>query len=231
MTIGIIVAMEEELHSLQAALVAPQTVTVAGQQFYSGSIEGNTVVVAEAGIGKVQAAMTATIMVERFAPSALINTGSAGGIGSGMKVGDVVLSSGVAYHDVDVTAFNYLPGQLPQRPQIFEADAKLVDAIAQAAVTTGLVAHTGLIVSGDQFIASDAQIAAIKAIYPQVLAAEMEGAAIGQVAAAYGLPFVVIRAMSDTADDHAAVSFDEFVVDAGKRSAAMLINYLKQTNE
>lgn len=228
MTIGVICAMEEELRALLAQLTDRQETTVANQTYYSGKIEGVSVVLVESGIGKVQMGMTCAIMLEKFAPDAVINTGSAGGIGTGLHVGDVVISSAVAYHDADATAFGYALGQLPQQPQLFSANEDLVKAIEGAAHVVDLQTKVGLIVSGDQFIASKEATDRILSIYPEALAAEMEGAAIGQVATQFGVPFVVIRAMSDVGDENAGQSFDEFIIDAGKRSAAMLLAYLRQ---
>lgn len=228
MKIGVVCAMEEEIRELLAVLEDAKVTTVAGQDFHSGRINGVDVALVECGIGKVQAGMNTAILIDRFQPDIVVNTGSAGGIGTGLAVGDVVISSGVAYHDVNSTAFGYLPGQLPSRPQIFEADADVVARIERAAAQTDLTTHVGLIVTGDQFISSKPAIEKIKAIYPEALATEMEGAAIGQVANQFGLPFVVIRAMSDVGDENASVSFDEFIIDAGKKSAAMLLAFLRE---
>ncbi|MCI1986021.1 MAG: 5'-methylthioadenosine/adenosylhomocysteine nucleosidase [Lactobacillus sp.] len=226
MTIGVICAMEEELRALLAQLKNQHETVVANQHYYQGTIDGTAVILVESGIGKVQMGMTGAILLAEFHPDVVINTGSAGGIGQGLHVGDVVLSSAVAYHDADATAFGYAPGQLPQQPQKFTADAQLVADIAAAAQAVNLQTQVGLIVSGDQFIASADATQRILALYPEALAAEMEGAAIGQVATQFGTPFVVIRAMSDVGDEEAGQSFDEFIIDAGKRSAQMLLAYI-----
>ncbi|KRM72523.1 5'-methylthioadenosine/adenosylhomocysteine nucleosidase [Lacticaseibacillus brantae] len=226
MKIGVICAMEEEIREL-LAVQTEQTETVIGNQHYfSGKINGQDVTLVESGIGKVQAAMTTAVLLATFKPDTVINTGSAGGIGQGLSIGDVVISTGVAYHDVNSTAFGYLPGQLPGQPQIFDADPTLVQQIAAAAESVDLTTHTGLIVTGDQFIAQTAEIERILTIYPQALASEMEGAAIGQVAKEFNTPFVVIRAMSDVGDESASVNFDDFIIDAGKQSAQMLLAFL-----
>ncbi len=227
MMIGVVCAMEEEIRELLEVLEEREEDVIAGQPYYHGKIAGQQVALVQCGIGKVQAGMNTAILLERYRPDVVINTGSAGGIGEGLKVGDVVISSGVAYHDVNSTAFGYLPGQLPDQPQIFEADKTYVDKIQAAAAATDLTTHVGLIVTGDQFISSTPAIEKIKSIYPNALASEMEGGAIGQVANQFKIPFVVIRAMSDVGDENASVSFDEFIVDAGKRSAAMLMAFLR----
>lgn len=227
MKYGLLCAMEEELKELKATLVSPVEKQISDFKFYTGTINDHQVVLVQSGIGKVQAAIVATLLINHFGVDCIINSGSAGGIGSGLHVGDVVISTETAYHDADVTAFGYLPGQLPQQPQRFPADADLAKAIADAAKAADLGAVSGLIVSGDQFVASGDKIAEIKAIYPEVLCCEMEGAAVGQVAAQFNIPYVVVRAMSDTADEQADQSFDEFIIEAGKRSAQMILNLLK----
>lgn len=223
--VGVICAMEEEIRTLLAKQTQQHETVIASQHYFEGQIDGIDVILVQSGIGKVQAAMTAALLLGTFKPDVVINTGSAGGIGQGLAIGDVVISSGVAYHDVDATAFGYLPGQLPQQPQIFEAGLDYVAKIQAAASTTGLASKVGLIVTGDKFVNGQDAIAAILKIYPQALASEMEGAAIGQVAKEFHTPFVVIRAMSDVADEQSGVDFDKFVIKAGEQSAAMLLSF------
>ncbi|UNL42870.1 5'-methylthioadenosine/adenosylhomocysteine nucleosidase [Ligilactobacillus agilis] len=226
MKYGIICAMEEEIKALRAQLTNANEENIANMIFYSGQINDHEVVLVRAGIGKVQAGVTTAFLIENFKVDAVINSGSAGGIGAGLAVGDLVLSTGAAYHDASATVFGYKPGQLPQQPQIFEADQKLLQAVSEAASQTGLQVKLGLIVTGDQFVSSQAQIAAIKKIYPQALCCEMEGAAVAQVAYQFNKPFLIVRAMSDVGDEDAGQSFDEFIIDAGKKSAQMILNLL-----
>lgn len=226
MKYGIICAMEEEIKELRAQLTNANEENIANMIFYSGKINDHEVVLVRAGIGKVQAGVTTAFLIENFKVDAVINSGSAGGIGTGLAVGDLVLSTGAAYHDASATVFGYKPGQLPQQPQIFEADQELLQAVSEAASQTGLQVKPGLIVTGDQFVSSQAQIAAIKEIYPQALCCEMEGAAVAQVAYQFDKPFLIVRAMSDVGDEDAGQSFDEFIIDAGKKSAQMILNLL-----
>ncbi len=223
MKYGIICAMEEEIKALRAQLTNANEENIANMIFYSGQINDHEVVLVRAGIGKVQAGVTTAFLIENFKVDAVINSGSAGGIGAGLAVGDLVLSTGAAYHDASATVFGYKPGQLPQQPQIFEADQKLLQAVSEAASQTGLQVKPGLIVTGDQFVSSQTQIAAIKKIYPQALCCEMEGAAVAQVAYQFNKPFLIVRAMSDVGDEDAGQSFDEFIIQAGQRSAKMLL--------
>lgn len=228
MKYGIICAMEEEIKSLVAQLEDKKQDTIGGIDFYSGTINGKEVVLTRSGIGKVQAGVTTGLLIANYKVDAVINSGSAGGIGEGLHVGDAVLSTGAAYHDADATAFGYKPGQLPQQPQIYTADKDLLEAISKAAKESNLVAKEGLIVTGDQFVSSSEKIAEIKEIYPDALSCEMEGAAIAQVAYQFSVPFLIIRAMSDVGDEDAGQSFDEFIIEAGKKSANMILNFLKK---
>ena len=190
MRYGIICAMDEELKDLLENLEDRTDKKVGGTEFYTGKIKGKEVVLVRCGIGKVQSGITTALMIVEFNVDCVINSGSAGGIGNGLHVGDVVLSTGAAYHEANLNV------------------------------------KTGLIVTGDQFVSSDEAIAQIKAIYPDALCCEMEGAAIAQAAYQLRTPFVVVRAMSDNGNGDAAQSFDEFIIDAGKRSAKMIMALL-----
>ncbi len=225
--IAIIAAMQPELDALQQQLCDAQHITIGSIHVYQGRLADKPVVLALSGIGKVNAAMTAAMLIERFQPQALINTGSAGGLREGLLVGDVVIGAETAHHDVDVTAFGYVPGQVPQLPARYAADEALMQAAERAAVAfTGATIGRGLIVSGDQFIHDSARIAAIKANFADVAAVEMEAAAIAQVCWQQSVPFVVIRAISDNGDESASVSFDAFLQTAGRHSAQMVMAML-----
>lgn len=223
MKYGVICAMEEEIKSLHSALDIKKETEINGITFYEGTIQDTEVVLVRSGIGKAEAGITAALLVTNFKVDALIHSGSAGGIGSGLSVGDVVISTQTLYHDVDARAFGYVLGQLPGQPARFDADKDLINEVAVAGEKTGLNIKKGLIVTGDQFISSSEKIQEILKNFPDALCCEMEGSAIGQVAHQFKVPFVVIRAMSDVGDENAGVSFDDFIIDAGKRSAKMLL--------
>lgn len=231
MTFGIICAMPEELHALNERLTDRTKTVLGGKTYLAGTIENQAVVLVESGIGKVEAGITAEHLITDFKVDVVINSGSAGGIGEGLHVGDVVIATETAYHDVDVTAFGYEYGQLPAQPARFSADPTWVERISEAGKETGLNIKQGLIVTGDQFVSSKAMIQQIKARFNDALSSEMEGAAVGQVATDHQVPYVVVRAMSDTGDENAGVSFDEFIVEAGKRSAAMLLQLFADLNK
>lgn len=226
MRIAVIVAMDEEIGLLKKSIDFVRVDTVAGIQIYTGRYQAHQLFVAQSGIGKVQAGMVATILCNNYFPEVIVNTGSAGGIGADLQIGDVVISTAVAYHDVDVTSSGYEYGQLPQQPRFFEADGELVKKIDAAAQIVGQTTHQGLIVSGDQFLNSSQAVARILQQFPQALASDMEGAAMGQVATQFKIPFVVIRAISDVGDENSEASFAEFVRDAGERSVQTLIDFL-----
>lgn len=223
MKYGILCAMDEEIETLKKALTDENVVDISGVSFYEGTISDQDVVLVRSGIGKVQAGLTTALLITQFHVDVVINSGSAGGIGKGLHVGDVVLSTQTAYHDVDARAFDYVYGQLPQQPARFDADKTWVARLEKAAESTGLNVKTGLIVSGDQFIASHQAVENILSHFPDALSSEMEGAAVGQVAHQFKTPYVVVRAMSDVGDENAGVSFDDFIIEAGKRSAQMLL--------
>jgi adenosylhomocysteine nucleosidase len=223
MRFGIICAMPEEIKELTAQLKDKRTRIIGGKDYLFGTISNQEVVLVESGIGKVEAGITTEHLITDCQADVVINSGSAGGIGQGLHVGDVVISSATAYHDVDATAFNYEYGQLPGKEPKFIASEKWGKALEKAGEKTGLNIKRGLIVSGDQFIASKEAIDTILSHFPDALSSEMEGAAVGQVATDHHIPYVVVRAMSDTGDEDAGVSFDEFIIDAGKRSAKMLL--------
>lgn len=227
MRFGIICAMPEEIKELKAQLTNERVKKIGGKEYYFGQISGQDVVLVESGIGKVEAGITTEHLITDCGADVVINSGSAGGIGAGLHVGDVVISTATAYHDVDATAFDYQYGQLPGKEARFTASKKWGAALAKAGEQTGLTIKQGLIVSGDQFIAGQDAIQRILRHFPDALSSEMEGAAVGQVATDHHVPYVVVRAMSDTGDEGAGVSFDEFIIDAGKRSAAMLLQLFK----
>ncbi|MCT3198467.1 5'-methylthioadenosine/adenosylhomocysteine nucleosidase [Limosilactobacillus reuteri] len=223
MRFGIICAMPEEIKELTAKLSDKQEKKIGGKSYLFGKINNQDVVLVESGIGKVEAGITTEHLITDYGANVVINSGSAGGIGEGLHVGDIVISTETAYHDVDATAFNYRYGQLPGKEPRFKASDQWGQALEKAGEKTGLNVKRGLIVSGDQFIASSEAIKEILNNFPDAISSEMEGAAVGQVATDHQIPYVVVRAMSDTGDEDAGVSFDDFIIDAGKRSANMLL--------
>jgi len=234
--IGVIGAMEEEVAFLCEAMGKYAKEKIGIYEFFTGKIEGKDVTILRCGIGKVSAAVGCALLIQKFSPDCIINTGSAGGIHSELKVGDAVISTGLLYHDVDVTAFKYLPGQLPGQPQVFKADEKLVkiaeDAVdelkAEKILPADFTHRRGVIGSGDIFMHEPERINEVRRVFPDVDAVEMEGAAIAHTCCLFSVPFLVIRALSDIAGTQSPVSFDEFLPIASKHSSKIVIRIIKK---
>lgn len=227
MTVGIIGAMDEEITLLLKNMQDTKEETVANCLFVTGKLSGKDVVVLKSGIGKVNAAMSTTIMHERYAPTHVINTGTAGGFAEKLQVGDVVISTEVAYHDVDVTAFNYVHGQVPGLPATYAADANLIRKATEVIQTMNIDYEEGLIATGDTFMENPEHVALVRNKFPDMLASEMEAGAVAQVCYQYNKPFVIIRALSDIAGKASSVSFDEFVEISAKNAAQLIMELLK----
>lgn len=226
MKIGIIAAMEEEVKTLVEKLTDQKKKEIANQTFYDGKINHNEVTLVQSGIGKVNASIAATLLIELFDVEAVINTGSAGGIGVGLSIGDLVVSRELTYNDADARAFGYEYGQIPQMPEKYIADEHLIDTFSKTAEKLNWNVHQGLIVTGDSFISSERQINHIIDHFPDALVTEMEGTAIAQTCHQFNIPYIVVRALSDTADEVASVSFDQFIDEAGKQSADLVLHFL-----
>jgi adenosylhomocysteine nucleosidase len=220
--------MEQEVTLLRDKIENRQTLTLAGCEIYTGTLNGVEVALLKSGIGKTAAALGTTLLLELCKPDVVINTGSAGGLAASLKVGDIVVSDEVRYHDADVTAFGYEPGQMAGCPAAFVADEKLIAAAEQVIKQLDLNAVRGLVVSGDAFINGAEPLARIRTTFPLAIAVEMEATAIGHVCHQFKVPFVVVRAISDVADKESHLSFDEFLVVAAKQSSLMVENLLAQ---
>lgn len=228
MKFGIIAAMPQELKILVEHLQNATTVDILGRTYYQGKLGEHEVVLVQSGIGKVMSAMSVAILADRFSVDVIVNTGSAGAVADGINIGDVVIANQLVYHDVDVTAFGYQYGQMAGQDLYFEADQILLTHLKKVLTKQVIQSHVGLIATGDSFVAGAEKIATIKAHFPQVLAVEMEGAAIAQAAVNAGKPFLVIRAISDTAQGDAPMTFEEFIIEAGERSALVLLSFLEK---
>ena len=232
MKVGIIGAMEEEVNLLRNELTERVDTEIANYHFYEGYLGNMQVVILKSGIGKVNAAIGTTLLIDKFKPDVVINTGSAGGFKKGMKVGDVVVSTEVRHHDVDVTAFGYEYGQVPGMPPAYEADAKLVSVCKDVIENLPDVnVHQGLIVTGDSFINDSKRVADILGHFDGVAAVEMEAAPIAQTCYQFGVPFVVTRSISDSADEEANLSFDELLETASINSAKMVMAVTKRLEQ
>jgi adenosylhomocysteine nucleosidase len=228
--IGIIGAMEDEVTLLKNALRDVRSETVGAFEFFTGTLEKKPVVLLRCGIGKVNAAVGCALLIDRFHPDLVINTGSAGGIDPSLKFGDAVISSGLLYHDVDVTAFGYAPGQLPKMPAVFEVPEDLIrrgEAAVDSLKKEGLLPENfnhvrGVIGSADVFMHEPERIAEARRLFPSMAAVEMEGAAIAQACYLFSVPALIIRSLSDIAGVESPVTSVEFLPIASKHSSEIV---------
>lgn len=214
MKIGIIGAMDVEVRTLKEKLAHRTSRTIAAMEFCEGTLGGTPVVVVQSGIGKVNAGCCVQILTDRFSVTHIINTGVAGSLNNNMNVGDIVVSTAARYHDVDATIFGYQKGEVPQMHMpSFSADPSLrrMAVAAVAAAAPEVRVFEGEVLSGDQFISTHSKKEELmKDFGPDAFCAEMEGTAIAQVSYLNHLPFVIIRAISDKADESVQESYDEF---------------------
>ena len=220
--IGIIGAMELEVETLKSKLADLEVRERAGMRFFSGMLNGVSVVICQSGIGKVNAALCVQIMADLFEVTHVINTGIAGSLDAALDIGDVAISTDLMYHDVHVGVFGYPWGQVPGLDvHGFPADEAMADAAEALCKEQGVNCRRGRIVSGDQFIAEKAEKEAIIA-HVGGLCTEMEGAAIAHAAYRNGLPVLVLRAISDKADDSADMDYPTFERMAAENSARLV---------
>lgn len=228
---GVIGAMDSEIRQLLShEQCAWQTEQHAGLTFYAGQYAGKRLVVVKCGIGKVYAARCAQALIDYYQPDYLVNTGIAGGLSAGLRVGDIVAGAELVQHDFDVTAFGHVRGNLcmgdDTKPTIFRSDERLLSLVKAANSDQSYRVLPGRIATGDVFVSSQSAKQQLVEEF-QADAAEMEGCAIAQTAEANGVPFLVLRAISDLADGTAAASFDAFEQQAADRSAALLLALLQ----
>ena len=230
MRIGIIGAMLEEVREIHEAMVVEETLNMARMEFKLGKIGDVEVVCVMSGIAKVNAAVCAQILIDKFNVTHIINTGIAGSLNNDLNIGDFVVSKEVLEHDIDCTALGYDYGVIPQINQLcFEADQELADKIVEAIKETSNEVNVikGRVSSGEQFV-SDAETKDwIKKTY-NADCVEMEGGAIAQVAWLNQIPFVIVRAISDKADGSAIMDYVKFEDEASRRSARMMIDVIKK---
>ena len=228
--IGIIGAMEVEIASLKSAMKVSRMLKKAQMEFLEGELEGCQAVVVRSGIGKVNAAFCTQILVDEFGVDGVINTGIAGSLKAEINIGDIVLSTDVLHHDMDATGFGYPLGQIPQMDAFsFQADEqmrKLAKEVCEE-VNPEIRVFEGRVVSGDQFISSREVKDKIKENFDGCCT-EMEGAAIAQTAYLNQIPFVIIRAISDKADDSATMDYPTFEKQAVEHSVRLTRGFLKR---
>lgn len=222
--LGIIGAMDVEVEALHAQMHITQDLTRSHMHFVEGTLQGQPCVVVRCGIGKINAAACVQILVDLFNVDAVVNTGVAGSLDNNINIGDIVLSTDVIHHDMDVTGLGYAAGEVPGLgTTAFPASAQL-RALAQTAaqnVTPELGIFEGRVASGDQFIADKTKKIAIATQFG-ASCCEMEGASIGQTSWLNNVPFLVVRAISDKADGSAEVPYAQFEKSSAEKSARLV---------
>ncbi len=226
--IGIIGAMELEIETLKEKMNIEKTVSMANMNYFEGTLNGTQIVLVKCGIGKVNAGICAQILASIFHVTHIINTGVAGSLDARIDIGDIVLSTAATYHDMDVTIFGYKLGEVPQlgTPE-FVADETLIKLAKESCETVNpnVSVFEGRVVSGDQFICSkEAKDTIINNF--DALCTEMEGAAIAHGAFLNKIPFVVIRAISDKADNSAEMDYPTFEREAAIHCAKLIEHML-----
>lgn len=227
--LGIIGAMEEEVASIKSKMQIQTVMQSASMEFCQGTLEGKEIVVVRSGIGKVNAAVCTQILVDEFQVDAIINTGIAGSLRNEINIGDIVLSSDALQHDMDATGFGYKYGVIPRmETSIFEADRNLIELAEKCCkkVNPEIGVYVGRVVSGDQFVSDKAKKDWIFETF-QGFCTEMEGAAIAQTAYLNEVPFLIVRAISDKADNSAEMDYAEFERQAIIHSVNLMVEMVK----
>jgi len=214
--------MESEVALLKTKLTGLKIEKAAGLDFHKGTLGGVDVVVVQSGIGKVNAAICTQALISLFDVNYIINTGVAGGLNPSLNIGDIVVSEDLVQHDMDVEHFNYPRGTVPGLNMgVFTADAELIKIALKAGESITAAVLTGRIATGDCFVSDKVKKQDITQTF-NAACVEMEGAAIAQTCFVNDIPFIVIRAISDKADETATVSFEQFVVQAAQNSAVLV---------
>lgn len=223
--IGVIGAMEVEVKLLKQQIKDPVKTEALGLEFVGGRIANNEVVVVRSGIGKVNAGICAQYLIDNFDVTHIINTGIAGAISRKLAPLDTVISTDALYYDVDLTGFGYPPLALPGLPPTFKADEKLLEISRQIADTMNMKYFCGRIATGDAFVASKEQKKRVRET-ADPLCVEMEGAAIAHAAFLSKKPFIIIRSISDLADDEGLATYEFNEVKAAQNCAHLVLEML-----
>lgn len=227
---GIIGAMELEVATLKNLMTVNTVTAKAGMDFYDGTLEGRSIVVVRCGIGKVNAAMCVQILADLFGVTHIINTGVAGSLNPRLDIGDILISERALQHDMDSSPIGFTPGQVPDIDVLaFPADRAMIDTAVAACrrVNPDISVLTGLVVTGDQFISDRKTKDRLIAVFHGDCA-EMEGAAVAQASYLNRLPFIIIRAISDKADDSAGgMDFPTFERQAAEHCAKLTVEFIR----
>lgn len=221
--------MEPEVELLKNAMLVEKEDKIAHATAYAGTLNGQNIVLVQSGIGKVNASIITALLLERYNIDYVINTGVAGAMGENLKVTDMVVSTEVLHHDVDATNFGYSYGQVPGMPAVYTSDEMLVrQSLAALSLNDEINGSSGLVVSGDSFIDSDAEKENIFTNFPDAMCVDMESASIAQTCWQFNTPFVIIRSMSDSANESADMNYEEFLAKACVHSSEVVKSLLRE---
>ena len=223
-------AMPEEIAPILEKLSEYKTTQYAGNAYYEASYKGIDLVIAYSKIGKVFSTLTATIMIERFGAQKLLFSGVAGAISATLKVGDLIVATKLAQHDLDITAFGHPFGYVPEGAVFVEADKEMILLSKEVASDMGKMVQEGVIATGDQFVANEERKNWIGSTF-HADALEMEGASVAVVCDALNVPFFILRSISDAADMDASFSFDEFLETSAVESAEFVMKMVDKLVE
>ncbi len=224
--IAIMGAMPEEIEPLLKSIENINRVEYANNSYYEGIYKGKEVVIAYSKIGKVFSALTASTLLEKFGCSTLLFSGVAGAINPELHIGDLIIANRLCQHDLDISIFGHPYGYVPEGAVFIESDKGLREIAKSVAQKSSLKVIEGTIATGDQFVASNERKDFISTNF-EADALEMEGASVAVVCDALNVPFFILRAISDTANDDAGVDFDEFMVGSAKISANFILDMVE----
>lgn len=227
MKIAIIGAMREEIDPLLSKMDSVIETQYANNTYYETIYNGKKLVIAYSKIGKVFSALTATILIEKFGCQMVLFSGVAGAISSELKIGDLIIADGLCQHDLDITAFGHPYGYVPEGEVCIPTDIKLREIAKKVASNKGIALKEGIIATGDQFVACGEKKSWVAETF-KASALEMEGASVAVVCNALGIPFFILRAISDTANDEAGVDFDTFLESSAKISADFILDMVDE---
>ncbi|CAL1329031.1 5'-methylthioadenosine/S-adenosylhomocysteine nucleosidase [Candidatus Providencia siddallii] len=227
---GIIGAMEQEISFLKTQIKKCNISIYFGYIFYTGKINDINIILIKSGIGKVAVSIATTLVIKKYNPDAIINIGSACSLNNKLQIGDIAVSKEVKYHDVDITLFGYKIGQMAQCPTSFKANKKLIKITMDSISLLKFNSIAGLICTGDSFINDKIIFNKIKKLFPKTIAIEMEAAAIGQVCYKFKIPFIIIRSISDIANEKSKKNFNDFLYFSAQQSSLVITNILNKFN-
>ncbi len=227
MKIAIIGAMREEIDPLLAKMDSVVETKYANNIYYEATYKGKEIVIAYSKIGKVFSALTATILIEKFGCKIVLFSGVAGAISSDLKIGDLIIADGLCQHDLDITAFGHPYGFVPEGEVCIPTDLELRKIAHEVAKVKGITLKEGIIATGDQFVACSQKKSWVAETF-KASALEMEGASVAVVCNALDIPFFILRAISDSANDEAGIDFDTFLESSAKVSADFILDMVER---